>query len=141
MIASRKLHYRILGIITLIALALALFTPAAYGTEGNESAATKDLSAIVDKTGLKLAPSSNKATVTKGDYAGDFKFALKHEPEKNGIDIKDGDSLSISVVAKDPNLDFLRFTNKATNTVLKDKDWANAHFLCLYFGVFAGGIA
>ena len=122
MIASRKLHYRILGIITLIALALALFTPAAYGKEGNEDAATKDLSAIVDKTGLKLAPSSNKATVTKGDYAGDFKFALKHEPEKNGIDIKDGDSLSISVVAKDPNLDFLRFTNKATNTVLKDKD-------------------
>ncbi len=118
MIASRKLHYRILGVITLIALALALFTPAAYGKEGNEDAATKDLSAIVDKNGLELRPEE----VTGGGYAGSFNYALKHDPETDGIEIKDGDSLSISVVAKDTNLDFLRFTNKATDTVLEDKD-------------------
>lgn len=118
MTSSRKLQYRILGIITLIALALALFTPAAYGKEGNEDEATKDLSAIVDKTGLELKPEE----VTGGGYAGSFNYALKHDPETDGIEIKDGDSLNISVVAKDTNLDFLRFTNKATDTVLKDKD-------------------
>lgn len=77
--------------------------------EGNS---TKDLSAIVDKDKTYVKP---RSSVSSSGYAGDMYFALLHEPEKNGLSIKDGDSVNIGLIAKDPNLNFLRFSNAFDN--------------------------
>lgn len=74
--------------------------------EGNS---TKDLSAIVDKDKTYV---NKRSSIASNGYAGDMYFALLHDPEKNGLSIKDGDSVNIGLIAKDPNLNFLRFSNK-----------------------------
>lgn len=123
MSSAYKFRYWIFAIISLLILATASFTPLfsgsfAYSAENNQNTVQKDLSAVIDKTGLAL----DSQTISNSDYAGKFRFALKHDPAVNGINIKDGDTVNIGIVAKDPNLDFLRFTNKAKDTIMRDKD-------------------
>lgn len=122
MSSAYKFRYWIFAIISLLILATASFTPLlgsfAYSAENNQNTVQKDLSAIIDKKGLALA----NQTISSSGYAGKLQFALKHDPAVNGIDIKDGDTVNIGIAAKDPNLDFLRFTTKANDTIMRDKD-------------------
>lgn len=74
--------------------------------EGNS---TKDLSAVVNKDKTYV---DKRSSIASNGYAGTMYFALLHNPEKNGLSIKNGDSVNIGLIAKDPNLNFLRFSNK-----------------------------
>lgn len=90
-----------------------------------EDNSTKNLSAIVDKDKTYV---DKRSSIASNGYAGTMYFALLHDPEKNGLSIKDGDSVNIGLIAKDPNLNFLRLSNKFDD-VKTVKDSASGQLL------------